>query len=237
MMKKLITSCALIVTFIAVNSCDSVSVVMDDMREISTFPETKEARTDKLLNEDCPRVEIVEDLSSLSEFSSRRDPSYDNLISRVNLTHSESSCFYGPRSVTVDLKLAFEGVLGPRARMQPGDRPFFSYPFFVAVTAPNGDILAKEVFGAAITYESGQDRQTYYESLRQVIPAANTFRGSRHKVLIGFQLSQDQLEYNRQMIRSVTFQEPKDVKPAIIRRTDPLESSPGAPIPLSPPPR
>ena len=97
----------------------------------------------------------------------------------------------------------FAGTLGPQARAASGQKPFFSHPFFVAITSDNGDILAKEIFAASLTYPAGADSQTYTERLRQVIPIDNRDRGANYKVLVGFQLTPDQLAYNRKKLAEV----------------------------------
>ena len=118
------------------------------------------------------------------------------------MSESQSTCTYNDRSVTVDLKLAFDGNLGPKGRKTSKDKPFFSYPFFVAVTSPSGKILAKEIFAASMTYDAGQNEQIYFETLRQIIPTDNRSQGAGYKVMIGFQLAEKQLDYNRKIIEA-----------------------------------
>lgn len=145
----------------------------------------------------CPKIKIVNELSELSEFIDISDPSEYNLVSNVKLDLNESSCNYRGANVSVDLKLAFNSRLGPRGRLTDKDKPFFSYPFFVAVTNPQGNILAKEVFGASMTYKRGEETHIYFENLRQIIPIPNPDKGRHYEILIGFQLTPTQLAYNR----------------------------------------
>lgn len=144
----------------------------------------------------CPQIEIVNELSSFSEFSGS-SASESNLISRVNLNQVESSCDIENNQVILDLRLAFEGKLGPKAKRSKNDKPFFSYPFFVAVTNPSNVILAKEVFAASMTYERNEDTHNYFENMRQIIPITSSTQAGKYKVMIGFQLNEDQLRYNR----------------------------------------
>lgn len=148
-------------------------------------------------NDPCPRVSIVDELSSLSEFASPGNTSESNLISRVNLQQVESTCSFQNDQVSVDLKMAFESTLGEKAKVRATDKPFFSYPFFVAVTDPKGIIMAKEVFSASMTYEKGEDSHNYYETMRQLIPIDRKSNAKRHQILLGFQLDPAQLKYNR----------------------------------------
>ena len=148
-------------------------------------------------NDPCPRVSIVDELSSLSEFASPGNTSESNLISRVNLQQVESTCSFQNDQVSVDLKMAFESTLGEKAKVRATDKPFFSYPFFVAVTDPKGIIMAKEVFSASMTYNKGEDSHNYYETMRQLIPIDRKSNAKRHQILLGFQLDPAQLKYNR----------------------------------------
>ena len=149
----------------------------------------------------CPQAEIVGELQSLSEFDSASNPAPSNLISTIEITNVQKSCNYASGAATIDLKMDFVGTLGPRGRALSSDRPFFSYPFFVAVTSRDGTILAKEVFAASLTYDPGQNTKIYTEKLRQIIPIERGESGGDYRVLVGFQLTPDQLAHNRQKIR------------------------------------
>lgn len=155
-------------------------------------------RSDMLLASPCPQVEIVNDLSSFSDFANEDKPQTNNLVSRVDLHSAESTCKLSSNTATVDLKLIFKGTLGPKAKRKASDKPFFSYPFFVAVTTPSGKIMAKEIFAASMTYNGNEKTHTYYENLRQIIPVLNKDVARQYKILVGFQLSPAQLDYNRE---------------------------------------
>jgi len=163
----------------------------------------------------CPSVEVVNELRDLYEFTNRNEPQQQNMISRATIAKIETACQNSENAVTVDLKMAFEGTLGPRGRSSTQEKPFFSYPFFVAVTSANGRILAKEIFAANITYEAGKDYQTYYENMRQIIPIEARDSGNRYKILVGFQLGPDQLTYNRaKMTSKPALLEGNEIQPA-----------------------
>jgi len=165
-----------------------------------TTPKTRAATTENLLTADnvsqnCPNVQIINELSSLNEFSDITQPKDYNLISRVQLQEGANNCIYSAGNMRVDIKLILESVIGPQG--QKATNPSFTYPFFVAVVDQENNILAKEVFSAAITHTNGALRQTYVENLRQIIPIETRADGKKHKILAGFQLSDDQLAYNR----------------------------------------
>ncbi len=182
-------------------------------------------RKDAEINPDyCPRVDIVDELSSLSEFS--EGSREGDLLTRVSINQVESACAYRGGAMVVDLRLSFTGALGPQARQQNSDKPFFAYPFFVAVVDQDEEVLAKEVFAASMTYPPGQNQHVYIETLRQLIPADSLKDGPDFKILLGFQLTEDQLRYNRKnMVRApkvpVTAISQQPAAPAPVAATAP----------------
>ena len=198
---KHLRSVALLACVLALPACKTMQGVMKDIDSISmpslsnsTFSNTKEL----VYSGACPRAEAVEELQTLAEFTDVSNPAQSNMISKVEIANIKDSCSYDENTVTIDLKMDFLGTLGPQGRLGPS--PSFSYPFFVAVTASNGNILAKEIFSAPLSYGPGQSTQAYTEKLRQIIPLENSNQGRNFKVLVGFQLTPDQLAYNRQKI-------------------------------------
>ena len=154
------------------------------------------SRSEFLIDGDCPSISIVDELSTISQFSPVTKTQDENLTSTITMSKAKSDCEYNDGSVTVDLKLTMDGEKGPKASTNS-----FEYPFFIAVTSASDKILAKEIFAAPVTYRAGNTRQTYIETLRQIIPAGSRAEGSSYKVVIGFQLTKAQLAYNRAKIQ------------------------------------
>lgn len=185
------------------NAYDTLSSsVRTTIGSISSSDEKRPATTENLLNADyvaknCPQVQIIGELSSLSDFADLTQQKDYNLISRVQVQEGASNCIYSAGNVRVDVKLIFESVLGPRGQELSGIAPTFQYPFFVAVADKDNNILAKEVFTATVNYTGDALRQTYFENLRQIIPIQDRYEGPQHKILVGFQLNDQQLTYNR----------------------------------------
>ncbi len=211
---------AVFATLFILPACETWDGLVQDIESVkaSAFESTGQ---EIALLDSCPETKVVDELGSLNEFSDTSNPRVENLISRVDITQIESSCIHNEKSIAVDLKLTFEGELGQKAKLHNNDMPFLSYPFFVAITAPNDDIIAKEVFAASMTYGRDENHHTYHESLRQIIPIQNLSRAGRYKVLIGFQLSRDQLAYNRAQITALAEAEAAKSETEVIDLTQP----------------
>jgi len=215
-------SCALLL-----NACQTWEGLRDDAYDVAEGNIYVAGATghtpEKLLRSPCPQVEIVDDLSSISDFSNPRRQDKKNLISRVDLKSAESTCKLSSKTAIIDLKLLFNGKLGPKGRKTASERPFFSYPFFVAVTTPSGKIMAKEIFAASITYAANEDQHTYFENLRQIVPIKSKNQASNYRVLIGFQVTPDQLGYNREHmvpIASALAAQKRKPVPPVNKETD-----------------
>lgn len=208
-MKPFLKILSISICLLSLTACETVEGIKQDISNINLSDFTPSASmskkgndADRLISGNCPQVNIVKELSMLDEFTPGTSARASNLISSVAMNEAESTCNYSDRSVTVDLKLAFNGILGPKGRKTSKDKPFFSYPFFVAVTSPGGKILAKEIFAASMTYDAGQDEQLYFETLRQIIPTDSRSQGQGYKVMIGFQLAEKQLTHNRKLLEA-----------------------------------
>ncbi len=147
--------------------------------------------------DDCPTIGIVEDLRSLSQFQTAGNPTDGNVISSVTLSGLKAKCVHNEDTVAIDMNLRFDGKLGPKATAWSDKAPHFAYPYFVAITAPDGSIMGKEIFAATLDYSAGSELTMREESLRQVIPLKETADAASYKLLIGFQLTPDELAYNR----------------------------------------
>ncbi len=178
------------------SACNTVDGLVEELRftDWGAFNGKAGGKSENFLSDGCPQAAVVPELASFTDFTDNARPTTNSMVSHAEMSSITSQCQFGPQSVTVDVKLNFEGTLGPQGRS--GGQPAFSYPFFVAVTSPTGTILAKEIFAADMSYNSG-DQQSYQESMRQIIPLPNKDLAGSYKVLAGFQLSPEQLGYNR----------------------------------------
>lgn len=147
----------------------------------------------------CPQVAVVEDLKSLTQFETPSAPTPGEKISSVAMTGLDTKCSLTDKTVAVDISLRFDGYLGPQAAEWQSQSRSFAYPYFIAVTTPAGEILSKEVFAATIRYDAGETAITQQEKTRQVIPLREDTKAGQYEILVGFQLTEDELNYSRMM--------------------------------------
>jgi hypothetical protein len=70
-------------------------------------------------------------------------------------------------------------------------------PFFFTIVGPDGSIRAKEVFDSPIEFQKGRRRAGVFEEIEQVIELGKEETGASYEIIVGFQLTREQLERNR----------------------------------------
>ena len=142
----------------------------------------------------CPYVKILYDASRYQEFSGDRESS-----AAVGFTGEieelKSDCSYtGAQPITVRTNLLFELGKGPMAR---GDHK--DYTYWVAVTFRNQAVIEKQRFTLPVDFK-GKDRVSQNVELGDIIiPRKDaTISGNNFEVLIGFEVTPEMAEFNRE---------------------------------------
>ncbi|HYD67055.1 lipoprotein [Azospirillum sp.] len=144
----------------------------------------------------CPKVSIVRDLAEVTQFrAGGRDGS--DVVTRAALADYSGNCDYTRDGVTVNLSLYVIAERGPALQ---GNQA--SYRYFVAVTPPNEtQPRAKTEFESTIDFPAGQPRAGNKEEVTPTIPLPRDANAKDWQVLVGFQLTPEQLAYNRSQMK------------------------------------
>ncbi len=145
----------------------------------------------------CPTVSARPDLRRLVEFYDPEKPVEATKISEITMTSVRNVCRIENGQLVMQIDFALEGNTGPKARVKPSDKPSFAYPYFVAVTDPQGNVLSKEIFASTVAYGSDQKELKQTESIFQNMPFPDATIGQSYSVVVGFQLTPQQLAYNQ----------------------------------------
>ena len=169
-------------------------------------PSNNETNTQYADAADCPKVAVVDELKTIHQFSDNKKARPENETSSMTIAKLETRCSHHQQTITVALDMTFHGTLGAQGQRLGKTHQGFSYPYFVAVTAPDGDILAKEVYAVSAAYNDGQTTATEHDSLRQIIPLRPKTQARDYEILVGFQLNDDQLAFNRYAVPAASIQ-------------------------------
>lgn len=146
---------------------------------------------------DCPTIKGLNDLISISQFSDPDLPVPEQLISVTKLDKMSATCGVAANSVSIELALDFSGTLGPVGVKDLNGQANYTYPYFISVVTPDGQIMSKDVFALSMIYENGQITYHRQDTLRQVIPLMAGQDANKFQIMVGFQLSESELAYNR----------------------------------------
>lgn len=145
----------------------------------------------------CPPVSVRPDLRELVEFYNPAKTTDATKISEATITNVQNTCRVENTAIIMQIDITLEGKTGPKARVKATDKPSFAYPYFVAVTDEHGNVVSKEIFAASVAYTADQNSITQTENIFQNMPVPDSASGENFSVIVGFQLSEEQLAYNQ----------------------------------------
>ena len=140
----------------------------------------------------CPYVKILYDAARYVEMVDNQ-PRMANIGYTGEIEGLSSGCAYtSDEPIRVEVDVLFNLGRGPRAE---GDGR--TYRYWIAVTARDSAVLAKEYFDLPVDFD-GADRTSVTDERTIVIPRASAeTSGANFEVLIGFDVTPEMAEFNR----------------------------------------
>ncbi len=138
----------------------------------------------------CPQVEVLPGADTITLYREGQgrdlvDVRYEGVITPVG-----GECVYvdDDSAIVANLILRIDATKGPAATGQSED-----FPFFVAIARRDGRILAKEIFHSPVEFPDGRRRGAVQEEIEQEIPLTGITTGYDYVILVGFQLTKEQM--------------------------------------------
>lgn len=141
----------------------------------------------------CPVAGSVYDAARYVKFDGGGEL-YSNIEYTGEITDVRLFCRYTDDiPLVAEIEVDFAFGKGPAAR---GDS--HTYPYFVAVTRRNGKVLARETFSSEASFRGGNVAAKSELVNRITIPRADgSISGVNFEIVVGFELTNEQLEFNR----------------------------------------
>jgi hypothetical protein len=143
----------------------------------------------------CPRVATPADTADLVRFRTPESRDLTELVVSARITSLSGTCTLVSRNSAVQVTVAMgaEAMRGPAA---PGRT--VEVPYFVAVSAPNEEVLDKAVYTLAVEFpENVQRARMRGEEIRLLLPVTPERPAASYTVHVGFQLTEQELALNR----------------------------------------
>jgi len=138
----------------------------------------------------CPAFAVLGGTGSLTQFAGEERETSDVFV-EATIADLSLECDQGDDVVS---SIAFN-VVGTRGPAMQGESEV-SLPFFVAVLRDNSVVVAKKIYETRLRFGPEDQRASTREDLRQYLPTIEQARRYNYEILVGFQLSQDELSYN-----------------------------------------
>ena len=140
----------------------------------------------------CPYVKILYDAARYVEMTDNR-PAVANVGYTGEIEGVTAGCSYrGNDPITVQMDMLFNLGRGPQAASDQR-----TYRYWVAVTARNEAVLAKEYFDLPVNFE-GARTASVTQQQTIVIPRRDTeVSGSNFEILVGIDVTPDMAAFNR----------------------------------------
>ena len=139
----------------------------------------------------CPRVMMLGGAQQVTVFRPGPGRDLTDVLYAGEIIGLQPVCEYDDDGY-VDVEVAIAMILSRGPAME-GDIGRFEY--FVVVTDPEDRVLAKEIFAIDVEFPAALTRVAVTEEVGQRIFFRNRPDASGHRVIVGFQLTREQLEY------------------------------------------
>jgi|SRR4051794_13981707 hypothetical protein len=139
----------------------------------------------------CPRIEIVRDLSRLVKFRNGAGRDLNDVLYTARFDDVKTKCGYDKTGVSIDMTVSLVGERGRAGLTLPN----VDVIYFVAITDRNQNIVAKRTFTSQFTFpEKGM--AGIDDELTQRIPLEPTTPATDHTLILGFQLTPEEIDFN-----------------------------------------
>jgi hypothetical protein len=146
---------------------------------------------DKDKTPDCPSALIAPNLDSYT-LARPNATNPQDIQFGVKLASASASCHAEKGGVRVDTAISFV-VIRTDPQFSSGD-----FTYFVAIADRAQNIVAKENFALRAGFAQKQDRMRITDTITEHLPLKDPASAGSYVVLVGLQLSQQQLDSNRQ---------------------------------------
>jgi hypothetical protein len=154
----------------------------------------------------CPRVSVLDDAAALTRFAAGAGQDLVDVDYQVEVSDILAGCKYvqseGDKQViVVAMAPVMVAIRGPANHDREAQ-----FDYFVSVVDSERDVLNKQIFGVTVKFPGNLTRVSLTDNDPPVtvdIPLAAGRDATDYQIFVGFQLTPDELEYNRRRRNSL----------------------------------
>lgn len=139
----------------------------------------------------CPRAVVAEEAGRLTRFAGAgKDPS--DVAFEAEILEVTGTCGYDDDIVDVEMQVQIAARRGPA-----GTSDAAALNYFVAIARSDKTIVARQAFDASIELPEDRSGSGIIEEIDQTIPLGEDETGEDYVIIVGFEMTRDELEFNR----------------------------------------
>ena len=139
----------------------------------------------------CPATFVAPSLDAYRQFRPSGTTKPEDIQFGVRLTSVRSTCHAEEEGIRVDTRMVFQAV-----RNDPDFRQG-DFTYFVAIADAKQTILSKRIFALRVDFEPRQQQMRIIDEITERLPVRDLTTGRNYAVIVGLQLSKQQLDLNR----------------------------------------
>jgi hypothetical protein len=144
----------------------------------------------------CPDAAILASTSSLPAFDPAKGGDLSTVLYTAKMTNVTTRCDFNKRTLLADSNLK---IFVTVTRPPGGEEAHYRLPYFIAVTN-NGEILDKKTYWMEFDFAEGATSTDVEEDVDSFeVQTAKQSKAYDYHLLVGFQLTKTQLEFNKTM--------------------------------------
>ena len=138
----------------------------------------------------CPQFLFLGGAERVTLFRAGSTRAPADVTYKAEMARLGSSCEMKPNVVRAHL------VFDVDAARAPGPRTNLNLRYFIAVTTADGALVAKHAFIVSVPFFDQAATGTVTEKIQETIPLAAGQRANAFQIYVGFQVNDEELEYN-----------------------------------------
>lgn len=144
----------------------------------------------------CPAVFILEDAKNLTRFKPGVGRDITDILFEAEIVDFRGGCDYDDGQAEIDLVVAIRVERGPANRNRD-----IAFEYFVAIPKFQSQPEGKRVLPVKGEFEENRTRLVYQDELQMAIPVKVPTDGAALEIVLGFQLTPEELKFNRSRIQ------------------------------------
>ena len=143
----------------------------------------------------CPRVLVDEDVGNLTRFRDGPGRDITDIVVRSEISRIAGACEVTDEVVNVEFGIELKAERGAAGTGR------VNLPLFVAVVDESGKVIDRQSFSETADFSGNRSQMALRDVFTVAIPRKQGAATDSHRVYVGFELTRDEVTYNREQIK------------------------------------